>query len=181
MSKTKTSSRKRKVTLSDGTVVHTNDNKASHIKKGKLTKHAVPKKPFSTETGKGYEDYEVTDDFDDLEYPPPSKNPDFRKFWADSIDNITNRSNFDPAHLALFETLCRLRVELRQLDDFVSRNGHTFRVITVLGDQRKTYPEVNERMKVLSQIATYSRLLDLLPKKDKSKSKSGTSDEDDWS
>lgn len=179
-SKNKKPPRKRVVTLSDGTVVHTDNNHAPNIKKGRSVKHDIPKEPFSTELGKGYEDWEVKDDFDKLEFPPPSNHPVFRKFWAESIDNITNRDNFKPVHLGLFEALCRLRVELRNLDDFIMRHGHVYRVITVLGDQRRTYPEVLERMKVLTQVANYSKLLDLVPQKDKTKRGASKAEEDEW-
>jgi hypothetical protein len=173
--------RKRVATLSDGTEVVTDNNKYGNLKKGKGGKHLVPAKPFSTETGKTHSDWKVEDDYDSLEYPPPSTHPLFRKFWAESIEDLVARDNFKPAHLGLLEALCRLRVELRSLDDFIMANGHTFRVATVLGDQRKTFPEVNERLKVLTQIATYSKLLDLIPKKDKSRGKASKSEEDEWS
>ena len=161
--------RNRTVTLSDGTVVKTDDNKRNDIKRGMTTKHVIPAKKFSTETGKTNDDWEIKDDLDKSDYPPPSTHPLFRKFWAESIENVTERSNFQPAHLGLLEALCRLRVELRALDDFIMANGHTFRIVTILGDQRKTYPEVGERHKVLSHIVRYSQTLDLVPKKDKSK------------
>lgn len=160
--------RKRKVTLSDGSVVEIDDNQKDNAKKGKTTKHINPPKQFSTETGKDYEDYKVVDKYDKtLDHKPPSKHPLFRKIWAETLPSLTTRENFNESHLGLLEVYCRLRVELRTLDDFVVRNGHTFRVISVLGEHRKTYPEIQERMKVLSQLATYSRMLDLLPKKDK--------------
>ncbi len=176
-----TSSKKpqtRNMTLSDGTVVKVDDNKKDNVKKGKTGKHIVPAKKFSTETGKTNADWDVADDLDNSEYPPPSTHPLFRKFWSESISNVTDRSNFQDAHLGLLEALCRLRVELRALDDFIMTNGHTFRIVTVLGDQRKTYPEVNERFKVLTQIGNYSRMLDLLPKKDKSKSSKKENEEE---
>ena len=115
--------RKRTVTMADGTKIETNDNVRSNLKKGRVVIHNIPKKKFSTETGIGYEDHKVKDDYDKtLAYPPPSKHPLFRKFWAETIENVVGRSNFNEAHLALLETFCRLRVELRSLDDFVN-NG----------------------------------------------------------
>lgn len=178
--KKKTKVTKKKITMFDGTVVLTDSNKKSDIRRGKNTKHMIPAEKLSTETGKGFEEYEIEDDYDSLPYPPPSKHPAFRKFWAEIIDNISSRENFNSTHLGLLETLCRLRVELRNLDDFVLCHGHTFRVMTVLGEQRKTYPEVGERMKVISQISSYSRLLDLVPKKDKSRGKGMSEEEEEW-
>lgn len=172
--------RARKVTLYDGTEIKTDDNQRANIKKGKLTKHNVPKKKFSTETGKTDDGWEIKDDYDQLEYPPPSTHPYFRKLWAESIDNITSRDNFKSAHLGLLEALCRLQVELRALDTFIMENGHVFRITTVLGEQRKMYPEVSQRNIVLTQIARYSQLLDLVPKKDKARGKGTKSDEEEW-
>jgi len=171
---------KKKITLSDGTEVKTENHSKSAIRRGKISKHVNPKKPFSTETGKTNDDWEVKDDYDSLEYPPPSKHPYFRKLWAETITNITSRENFKTAHLTLFETLCRMQVELRALDNFIMENGHVFRIVTVLGEQRKTYPEVSQRNIVLGMIAKYSQLLDLVPKKDNGKG-SGTKKEiEEW-
>lgn len=184
MKKILTSSKKppqtRNIKLSDGTTVKVNDNNKKGVKNGYTTKHILPAKKFSTETGKTNDDWEVTDDLDKSEYPPPSTHPLFRKFWSESIVNVTERSNFQAAHLGLLESLCFLRVELRALDNFVMTNGHTFRIVTVLGEQRKTYPEVNERLKVLGQIGNFSRLLDLVPKKDVSKTLKKAEEEDKW-
>lgn len=172
---------KRKLKLSDGSTIETNDNRKTTIKNGEVGKHLHNKEPYSTETGKGDDDWEVTDDYDSHDYPPPSTNPHFRKFWMENIDNITERANFNTAHLGLLEALCRLRVELRALDAFVAKNGHTYRTVNMLGEVRKTYPEVSERLKVLTQIAQFSRLLDLVPKKDSSKNVGKKSkDEDEW-
>jgi len=183
MKKTATSSKKpqtRNVKLFDGTIVKTDNNKAPDIKKGLTTKHVIPKKKFSTETGMAEKDWKIEDDFDSLEYPPQGNHPLYRKFWAESLKDIMARENFRESHLGLLDAYCRLRVELKSLDDFIQNNGHTFRVVTVLGEQRKTFPEVNERMKVLGQLARFSSLLDLLPKKDKSKGRATKEEEDEW-
>lgn len=183
-SKTPTFSKKkpqtRNVVLSDGTKVKTNDNKLPAIKSGRLSKHDIPKKKFSTESGKTESDWVIEDDLDESEYPPESRHPLYRKYWKESIDDLTSRNNFKPAHLGLLDAYCRLRVELKSLDEFITNNGHTYRIVTILGEQRKTYPEVNERLKVLSNLARYSQLLDLLPKKDQSKGKASSDEEKEW-
>jgi hypothetical protein len=171
---------RRTISLSDGTPIDTDDTKIKQIRTGKTGRHEIQDKTFSTETGKGDNDWEVTDNHDSLPYPPPSTHPFFRKCWAEILPNLMARSNFQEAHLGLLEALCRLRVELRTLDEFIQKNGHTFRITTVLGDQRKTYPEVTERLKVLTQIASYTKMLDLLPKKDKSKGSVTPEAEEEW-
>lgn len=183
----KTSSKKkvvgRKIKMSDGTIIETDDNRKNDLKKGRTGLHKIPKKKFSTETGRGYEEYDVEDDLDTtLKYPPPSKNPMYRKFWEETLPHVINRDSFKTPHLGLLDVFCRLRVELANLDDFVMQNGHTFRVVTVTGEIRKTYPEVLERLKVIGMLEKYSRLLDLAPKKDKSGGGSpNPDDEDEWS
>ena len=170
----------RKVKLSDGTVIQATDNSAGSVRNGGTGKHVIPKKPFSTETGIPYESYTVTDDYDKHAYPPPSKHPEFRKFWMEIIDNLISRDNFQPAHLRLLEVYCRLCVELRRLDDFIMQNGHTFRIITVTGEIRKTYPEVAERHRIISAVERYAKLLDLKPAKDKTKGAGYTEEADEW-
>lgn len=143
---------------------------------------ARDKVPYSTEHGKGYEDYEVEDDLEDSQYPPPSKNPVFRKFWAEGIDSLTSRSNFNPGHLGMFDTYCRLRTELLVLDDFIHTHGYSFLNRTSLWERRQTYPEVAQRSRVIGQIGAYAKMLDLLPAKDKSRGqKKPKTEDDDWS
>lgn len=192
--KTQTSSKRKKspakkkpqtrnIKLADGTIVKADDNTKRNVQRGKVVKHDLPKKPFSTESGRDYEDYEVNDDFDKLTYPPPSKHPEFRKFWAAAHDNLVGRSNFNEAHLGVLETYCRLLVQLRKLDRFVEENGYTYRTTSVAGEYRKTHPEVSHRIEVVAKVAKFATLLDLLPKKDKSlgnPSGGGKEEDDDW-
>lgn len=178
--KTSSKNSKRTVTLSDGTKIKTDSNASANIRKGQGGRHNIPKKPFSTETGIGYEDHEVTDNYDSHEYPPPSKNPEFRKFWVETLDNMINRENFKPAHLRLLEVYCRLCVELRRLEDFIMANGHTYRITTIAGEVRKTYPEVLEKHKILNALHKYATLLDLKPSKDKTKRGADPSEADEW-
>lgn len=168
-------------TLEDGTKLKgLTKSQYNKVREGKRTKAILPKKPFSTESGIGYEDHKVEDNFDSHDFPPPSNHPEFRKFWVETIDNMVNRENFKPAHLGLLEIYCRLRVELRRLDDFVMTNGHTYRIVTITGEVRKTYPEVLERHKILNSLHKYAQLLDLKPSKDKSKSTIVPDEDEDW-
>lgn len=187
----KTSSKKppktRNVKMSDGTVIKTDDNRRRDIIRGEVGVHKNPKKKFSTETGKGYNDYlpeDVDDNYDEtLKYPPPLNHPKFRKFWAESVDTIASRPGFQLAQLGSLEVLCRLRVELAHLDEFVMKNGHTYRVVMVTGEKRETYPEVKERLKVINAIAAYMRLLGLNSQKHKNEKNVGEEVEDaeEWS
>lgn len=187
----KTSSKKkpqnRNIKMSDGTIIKANNNSHGGLSRGETGVHKIPKKKFSTETGKGYNDYlpeDVTDNYDEtLKYPPPLNHPKFRKFWAESVDTIASRPGFQLAQLGSLEVLCRLRVELAHLDEFVMTNGHTYRVVMVSGEKRETYPEVKERLKVINAIAAYMRLLGLNSQKHKNEKNADeeVKDADEWS
>lgn len=179
MTSSKKKSRKDSITFSDGTRIPMNTSSAGSIrqKEGRgISK--VPEEKQITELPQ--EVVEEKDQYDDLPYPPPSKNKTFRELWARGIENITNRDNFDETHLTLFETYCHCLVNLRRLDEFIMQNGQTYRVVTVTGEIRRTHPEVLERNKTVSQIAQYAKLLDLLPSKDKVK-KAKKEEKEDWS
>lgn len=169
----------RNVKFSDGTVVNMNHTHAKSLNTRPVSGiHKIPPEKLSTELPQAME--LEKDKFDDLEYPPPSRNKAFREIWAQGIKNISSRENFDPSHLSLYETYCHLIVNMRRLDDFINTHGQTFRVITSTGEVRRTHPEVLERNKTVAQIAMYSKLLDLLPKKDKMRAVK-KNEKEDWS
>lgn len=157
---------KQTLKFSDGSVLQTSPGRASNYRYKQSGPNEHPQDPV---TEKPQEVVEEKDEYDDLEYPPPSRNKEFRKIWAAGIKNITSRSNFDESHLEIFETYCSLIVTRRSLDEFIMKNGQTFRIHTLTGEVRRTYPEVLERNKTITQIAQYAKILDLLPKKDNSK------------
>jgi hypothetical protein len=173
---------KRRITLADGSVIETNDNRKPSILKGKSYKHIIPEKKFSTESGKKDSDWEITDNYDSLEYPPPSRHPLFRKFWAENLKDITSRESFKNSHLSLLEVMCRLMVEVKNLDDFILENGYTYRTVTVMGEQRKNFPEVAERNKAIMALARYMDMLNLSPRKSAAKGKfaADNNKEDSW-
>lgn len=164
--------------FSDGTRIKMKTNQAGSIRqKPGSGIHKIPAEKQITELPQ--EDVMEKDQHDDLEYPPPSRNKSFREIWARGIENISSRENFDPSHLGLYETYCHLLVNMRRLDQFIAKNGQTFRVVTVTGENRRTYPEVMEKNKTVTQIAQYAKLLDLLPKRDKA-AKVSKKEQDNW-
>lgn len=172
---TKKAPHKRNIKLSDGTVIVGNENNSSQARAGKVGKHVYNKSGTDSEDGA-----EVTDKYSSLKYPPPKKDPVFRKTWADFIENVTSRDNFKPSHLHTLEILCDLYVELEFLNKFIRMNGMSFKVVTVMGEHRRLYPEVAQRDKVRSMIHQFSRNLDLFPKKDKSTRGMDDSDDSEW-
>lgn len=110
------------------------------------------------------------------DFPPPIDQPLFVQFWNEGINNLVSRPNFKLSHLRLYETLCMLLVERRVLDDFVMEFGH----IGFYNGAPMVHAEVKERHHVISAIGTYSRLLDMLPKKDNGKKDPSLLQEDEW-
>lgn len=170
----------RKVKLSDGQILEVSASKAGSILSKNMGQHQNPKGAISTEGPNEVVGNE--DGYDKLQYPPPSDDPVFRKFWAEGIESITSRSNFMIPHLGLFETFCSLRAEIRKLDDFIKTHGIVYRIVTQMGEVRKPYPEVVQRRQAQSQLAAYAKLLDMTPAKDKGGgAPTKKEDEDNWS
>lgn len=180
MAKKKTTSkkapRKRKIKLSDGTVIETTDNLKAMAAQGKTGKNVYNDVTIDEENLP-----DPNDKLSKLKYPPPKKNPIFRKTWGDFIENVVSRDNFKPSHLHTLEILCDLYVELDALNKFLRTNGMAFKVITVMGESRRLYPEVAQRDKIRAQIQQYSRHLDLFPKKDKSLRGMDEDEDNEWS
>lgn len=174
-SKPKKKPQTRNIVLSDGTVIKANDNNKGNLASGKVGKN-VYNKPVPDEE----ETLEPEDGFEAAKYPPPKKNQVFRKTWMGFIDNVTSRVNFKPSHLLTLEILCDLYVELESLNQFLRTNGMSFKVITIAGETRRMYPEVAQRDKVRSQIYSYSKQLDLFPKKDSSPKSGDEGDTEKW-
>lgn len=176
MAKVKKQIRTRNIKLSNGEVIRANDNTASMARKGRVGKNVYGNPVADEECVLP----EPDDEYSKHEYPPPKKNPIFRKTWGGFIDNVVGRENFKPSHLHTLEILCDLYVELEELNKFLRMNGMAFKVITVMGESRRMYPEVAQRDKVRAQIQQYSRFLDLFPKKDKSPRGASSKEEGEW-
>lgn len=109
---------------------------------------------------------EPMDEASGLKYPPPKKHTTFRKIWAQSIDNVTSRENFNLSHLNTLEILCDLYVEYESLQEYIRVHGRSYLSVGRSGEVWKFYPEVNQLSRVQSQIREYSKMLDLVLKKD---------------
>lgn len=166
--------RKNAVTLSDGSRIETDNNSEKQAR-------LFGKPILNTTTPDPEEEFpEPKDGLENLKYPPPRKNPIFRQKWGRFIDNVVSRDNFKPGHLDTLEILCDLYVELEVLNKFLRMNGMSFLVVMVNGTSRRMYPEVAQRDKIRGQIQTYSKLLDLFPKKDKSLKGMDAEDDSEW-
>jgi hypothetical protein len=112
-------------------------------------------------------------------YPPPRKGKIFREKWALFIDNVTGRKNFHTGHLETLRILCDCFVEYEQLREFIQENGQSYCAIGRAGEQWKMYPHVTQLNRVKESISVYSKMLDLLVKKDEGVG-GNTGDDDDW-
>lgn len=158
-------------------------------KKPKGTKVVVPPKfrgqdpkvIFAEPPRKNVEDdaLEPDDELAKKKYPPPRKNKIFREKWGLFIDNVTSRKNFHLGHLETLRILCDLFVEYEDLKSFLAENGQSYCAVGRQGEQWKMYPHVQQLNRVKESISVYSRMLDLIVKKDEGLG--GTTGEDeDW-
>lgn len=161
---------RRRIKLSDGTVIEATDNNKQSAKK--MGKSVYNKEQPDPE--------ETPPDSDGSAYPPPKKNAVFREKWKRYIDNLARRENFNDGHLDSLEMLCDLYVDYADLSAFIRKNGRSHKVVTVTGESRRLYPEVIQLDKVRSQIQKLLGRLDLFPKKDKSQGKDKR-DQEEWS
>lgn len=127
-----------------------------------------PKVIFELPPRKNPEDdaLEPDDKLTDHPYPPPRKNKIFRDKWALFIDNVTGRKNFHVGHLETLRILCDLFVEYEDLMEFLIEHGNSYCSIGRQGEQWKMYPQVVQLNRVKESIQQYSKLLDLILKKD---------------
>ncbi len=115
----------------------------------------------------------------DHAYPPPKKDPKFREVWLLFIDSISGRENFKVGHLRNLEILCDLYVEYESLQKFIRTKGRSYLSVGRAGEVWKFYPEVSLLGRVQSQIKDYTKMLNLVPKKDHTSDSGG--EKDDWS
>lgn len=113
-------------------------------------------------------------------YPPPKKNKIFREAWMKFIGSVTSRSNFKEAHLKTLGILCDLYVEYEDLEKILRLEGRIYSNVTRFGEGKALHPAVGQLDRVRSSISTYTRLLDLFPKKDSGDGDSDT-DAEAWS
>lgn len=115
---------------------------------------------------------EINDEISKHKYPPPKAHPTFRRVWAEYIDNICARENFKTGHLTQLEILCDLHVEYDQHQEFIRKNGRSYKVASRDGIIWRPFPEVLLLGKCQQQMLHYMKILGLLLKKDSS-TKSG--------
>lgn len=112
-------------------------------------------------------------------YPPPRKEKIFREKWALFIDNVVGRKNFHLGHLETLRILCDCFAEYEQLRNFLSENGTSYCAVGRSGEVWKLYPHVQQLNRVKESISVYSKMLDLIVKKDEGDG-GGTGDNEDW-
>lgn len=140
-----------------------------------------PREIFKMPPRKDPEDdgVEPNDEAAKLKYPPPRKNKIFREKWKLFIDNVISRKNFHIGHLETLRILCDCFVEYEQLRDFLQEHGQSYCAIGRQGEQWKMYPHVQQLNRVKESISVYSKMLDLILKKDEGLG-GDAGDDEDW-
>ena len=123
---------------------------------------------------------EPDDEASKHKFPPPKKHPTFRAKWFRFIDNVSSRDNFKVGHLDTLEILCDLYVEYEQLHEFVRVNGRSYLSVGRQGEVWKFYPEVLQLTKVQGAIKEYTKMLDLILKKDHGAGDGGGGEKSEW-
>lgn len=108
------------------------------------------------------------DDLSRHKYPPPKRNPTFRKVWGQFIDSISRRDNFNVGHLNALEVLCDLFAEYEDLHVFIRTKGRSYQTFGRSGMTWKLYPEVGHLKSVQHQINVYMKQLGLTLRRDDS-------------
>lgn len=98
---------------------------------------------------------------------PPKEGVTFTRMWNVFIDDVTQRNDFHKGHLQFLEVLCDLYEEYAQIMDVLEMCGSTYESEGRNGFQVKPRPEVAQKNKIVDQIAAMTRLLNLVPNKNK--------------
>lgn len=144
-------------------------------------KKEEPKLIFAEPPRRNVEDdaLEPDDKIAKHKYPPPRKDKVFREKWALFIDNVTSRKNFHMGHLETLRILCDCFMEYEQLRGFLAENGQSYCAVGRQGEQWKMYPHVQQLNRVKESISVYSKMLDLIVKKDEGMG-GDAGDGEDW-
>lgn len=144
-------------------------------------RHHEPRAIFAEPPRRNVEDdaLEPDDRAAKLKYPPPRKDKIFREKWILFVDNVVGRKNFHLGHLETLRILCDCFVEYEQLRAFLLENGQSYCAVGRQGEQWKMYPHVQQLNRVKESISVYSKMLDLIVKKDEGQG-GGTGEDEDW-
>lgn len=147
--------------------VHPNDDAVMLV-------HADKRPDFEKVAG------EPNDEASKHKFPPPRKNPEFRKTWMSFIDLVIANNNFKEGHLHSLAVLCDLFVEYEELRAFIREHGRTYKSLGRNGTQFKNYPEVEQLNKVQNQIQAYMKMLGLALKDAKDDGGGSDSEKGEW-
>lgn len=102
-----------------------------------------------------------------FDYPAPIEDPAFNVYWDKYVDNLVHRENFKAEHLDQLAILCRMYVELDEIEEEIRLMGRSYRTSGRHGDQIKVNPLVKVAADLRSEIRNYNKMLGLLLEKDK--------------
>ena len=120
----------------------------------------------------------INDEFSKMKYPPPRRDPVFRRYWGKFIHNVIGRESFKEAQLAALEVLCDLYVEYDDITSIIRKEGRTYETVSRWGKTRRMHPAVAQLDRVRANIRAYTKQLDLFPKRDTADG--GDGEDDEW-
>lgn len=107
---------------------------------------------------------------------PKKEDELFTDYWDIFVLAVSERDNFREDHLNQLSILCDLYVEYDQLQFLLKEEGYTIVSETKFGVQVKAHPCVNQKIKIVSEIRAYTRMLDLTL----SRGLKSSTDGDEW-
>ena len=103
----------------------------------------------------------------DLNLKSPRSGKEFRAYWDRFIGDIKDRPNLKPSHLWQLQVLCDLCVEYEELRDIINLGGRAYdNGGGRNGSQLKISPYVIQQNRVIAEIRSYCKMLDLVPYED---------------
>ena len=113
-------------------------------------------------------------------YSSPKDGKIFKKYWNKIVKDLSSRDNFNEGHLYQLEVLCDMYAEYELLRDILDVTGHVYETKSKNGGLYiMPRPEVALMARVRAEIRSYSRLLGLMPTKDKNVTLAD-SEKDSW-
>lgn len=104
----------------------------------------------------------------DLPECPVKNNPQYREDWYTMLFKVIDRENYHYSHLKTLQILCDLLRDYRYLSEQIEIEGMNYSTEGRYGSQQKPTAAYSQRQQIVKDIATYTKLLDIVLKKDTS-------------
>jgi len=113
-------------------------------------------------------------------YLPMGKHPIYVQTWNTLINDVIERPNFKECYLLYLDKLCKLFVEVDEIEQILDLEGRTYPSSGRYGDQCKNHPLIGQKNMCHKDIVAYSKMLGLGLAKDTKVSTLGKEEEEGW-